>query len=305
MLSPDNYVQAAGNTQSYNRYSYCWNNPLKFTDPSGEIIFTLATLIAAPFTGGASLTLLPYAIAADLGGMMNLASNWNSMSGSTGQKIAQGFGYFGAGAANGVLSYAGGPWGAIAGNAIQEGANSALRKESMDEIILNTLGGGASGAIGYGVGKGVGKVASSGLTKLGVNNLYANKIISKGVGNVAGNMSSGLFQSLVVQEKSWDQAKKETFTFTNIAGSFVMGGVDGYFDARSTIRSQDIEIDEDIDWDYNKIDKTSNKTPNYKQTTTPAPQFSTPTNSNTNLTNGYYKAVSGIDGSVKWIWVPK
>ncbi len=36
-LSPDPFVQAPGFTQSYNRYSYCLNNPLKFTDPSGEI----------------------------------------------------------------------------------------------------------------------------------------------------------------------------------------------------------------------------------------------------------------------------
>ncbi len=35
-LSPDNYVQAPDFTQSFNRYSYCWNNPLKFVDPSGE-----------------------------------------------------------------------------------------------------------------------------------------------------------------------------------------------------------------------------------------------------------------------------
>ena len=35
MLSPDAYVQAPGYTQSYNRYSYCWNNPLKYTDPTG------------------------------------------------------------------------------------------------------------------------------------------------------------------------------------------------------------------------------------------------------------------------------
>ncbi len=34
-LSPDNYVQAPGNTQSYNRYSYCLNNPLKYIDPNG------------------------------------------------------------------------------------------------------------------------------------------------------------------------------------------------------------------------------------------------------------------------------
>lgn len=38
VISPDNYIQAPDNTQSFNRYSYCWNNPLKYTDPSGDII---------------------------------------------------------------------------------------------------------------------------------------------------------------------------------------------------------------------------------------------------------------------------
>jgi len=36
MLSPDNFIQAPGYSQSLNRYSYCWNNPLKYTDPSGQ-----------------------------------------------------------------------------------------------------------------------------------------------------------------------------------------------------------------------------------------------------------------------------
>ncbi|NSW46421.1 MAG: hypothetical protein HPY79_11465 [Bacteroidales bacterium] len=40
MLSPDNYVPAPHNPQAYNRYSYCLNNPLMYTDPSGEFIFT-------------------------------------------------------------------------------------------------------------------------------------------------------------------------------------------------------------------------------------------------------------------------
>ena len=35
VLSPDNFVQDPTNTQSYNRYSYCLNNPLRYTDPSG------------------------------------------------------------------------------------------------------------------------------------------------------------------------------------------------------------------------------------------------------------------------------
>ncbi|CAC9424010.1 hypothetical protein [uncultured Gammaproteobacteria bacterium] len=34
-LSADPYIQAPYNTQSYNRYSYVMNNPLKYTDPSG------------------------------------------------------------------------------------------------------------------------------------------------------------------------------------------------------------------------------------------------------------------------------
>jgi len=34
-LSPDPILQNPGYTQSHNRYSYCLNNPLKYTDPSG------------------------------------------------------------------------------------------------------------------------------------------------------------------------------------------------------------------------------------------------------------------------------
>lgn len=35
-LSPDPYVQMPDFTQSFNRYSYCVNNPLIYIDPSGE-----------------------------------------------------------------------------------------------------------------------------------------------------------------------------------------------------------------------------------------------------------------------------
>ncbi|MCK9236020.1 MAG: FG-GAP-like repeat-containing protein, partial [Acholeplasmataceae bacterium] len=35
MLSPDNYIQAPDFSQSFNRYSYAWNNPLVFTDLDG------------------------------------------------------------------------------------------------------------------------------------------------------------------------------------------------------------------------------------------------------------------------------
>ena len=32
-LSPDPYVQAPDYTQGFNRYSYCYNNLFKYTDP--------------------------------------------------------------------------------------------------------------------------------------------------------------------------------------------------------------------------------------------------------------------------------
>ncbi|MES2382148.1 MAG: FG-GAP-like repeat-containing protein [Bacteroidota bacterium] len=52
MLSPDNYIQEPGNTQSYNRYSYCVNNPLKYTDPSGNSWVNWAYALAGAYGGG-------------------------------------------------------------------------------------------------------------------------------------------------------------------------------------------------------------------------------------------------------------
>ncbi len=54
MLSPDNFVQAPDFSQSFNRYSYAWNNPLVLTDPSGEIVgFLIAGAIIGAYIGGA------------------------------------------------------------------------------------------------------------------------------------------------------------------------------------------------------------------------------------------------------------
>ncbi|WP_320018251.1 RHS repeat-associated core domain-containing protein [Labilibaculum manganireducens] len=39
-LSPDNYVQLYDFTQNFNRFGYCLNNPLIYTDPDGEFIVT-------------------------------------------------------------------------------------------------------------------------------------------------------------------------------------------------------------------------------------------------------------------------
>ncbi len=55
-LMPDNYIQDPFNTQNFNRYGYGFNNPLSYTDPSGEffieislgkLLFGIATQILA------------------------------------------------------------------------------------------------------------------------------------------------------------------------------------------------------------------------------------------------------------------
>jgi len=52
-LSPDPYIQAPDYSQSFNRYSYVWNNPLKYTDPSGELAqFAWFRMLIYPFMVG-------------------------------------------------------------------------------------------------------------------------------------------------------------------------------------------------------------------------------------------------------------
>ena len=57
-LSPDPYVQAPDHSQSFNRYSYCMNNPLKYNDRSGELfgiddLIIIAGVVLGAYLGGA------------------------------------------------------------------------------------------------------------------------------------------------------------------------------------------------------------------------------------------------------------
>ncbi|MGQ8867403.1 RHS repeat-associated core domain-containing protein [Myroides sp. TSA_177.3] len=46
-MSPDNYIQEVYNTQNYNRYGYVLNNPLLYTDPSGESFLAIGIAIVS------------------------------------------------------------------------------------------------------------------------------------------------------------------------------------------------------------------------------------------------------------------
>lgn len=76
-LSCDNYVQEPNNSQNFNRYSYCVNNPLKFTDPSGNS-FILAGAIIGAVMGGINAALKHDNIIGGIliGGAVGALSSW-------------------------------------------------------------------------------------------------------------------------------------------------------------------------------------------------------------------------------------
>ena len=66
---PDNFIQQPENTQNYNRYAYVLNNPLMYTDPSGEELISLgiamligAVVSAATYTITALLSDVPFSV---------------------------------------------------------------------------------------------------------------------------------------------------------------------------------------------------------------------------------------------------
>jgi len=86
-LSPDDYVQAPDFTQSFNRYSYCLNNPLIYTDPSGELFWIIPN-IGWSKKGGLSIG-VSFVFGIPGGASVQLGGGYNFKSGET-------YGYAGA-----------------------------------------------------------------------------------------------------------------------------------------------------------------------------------------------------------------
>ena len=129
-LSPDNYIQDPLNSQNYNRYGYCLNNPLKYTDPSGNFWNLII--------GGV------------IGGIFNWASHGFQFN-------AKGLGYFATGVAAGAIGagIASGVNVAIAGGNFWTGATGIANGISSTGFISGLASGASAGFTGgfvYGAG---------------------------------------------------------------------------------------------------------------------------------------------------------
>ena len=219
-LSPDPYVQSPGNAQSYNRYSYCMNNPLMYFDPTGynwrswcfkaagwakensQTIGTIAgiavsvAIIAA--TGGTATPLL-LAIASGAGGFAS-GSISTYLSGGSGLQILgnglmQGAIGFAAGYVGGTLGKAAGQGAVHLSAKLFDGAAMKIASPLINGAVFGAIGGAAGGGVtGFAVGFGSAYIASGGnlntAWNAGLNGAAQGAIMGGAIGFASGAYSS-------------------------------------------------------------------------------------------------------------------
>jgi len=183
MLSVDNFVQDATSTQAFNRYSYVLNNPLKYTDPSGEFIITAAIItgvVVGAYIGGSAAN----------GGQLNPVK-WDYGSASTYGGILAG------GAIGGLAGYGfavAAPW--LAGSAATAtSAGSGLAGVfglSGTVAAYGITGTIAGGLAGYGSGFSGGYFSSGSRSYAHQAGLFGAEV-GAGIGSVLGT-AAGIYQ---------------------------------------------------------------------------------------------------------------
>jgi len=152
-FSPDNFVQVPGFTQSYNRYSYCLNNPLQYVDPSGESI-VLAMIL------GAAANVVFQSLAGNINGNSDLLCSFfvGGLAGLAGgaaggaTAAAVGVGGFLGGAASGAAAGAASCFITGTGNALIAGNDLATSlKCGLMGGAIGALGGALMGGLSRGI----------------------------------------------------------------------------------------------------------------------------------------------------------
>lgn len=174
-LSPDPYVQAPDFTQNFNRYSYCLNNPLIYSDPSGEFIHILiGAAIGGVINLGVKLMqgkihtfgdgLMAFGIGAVAGGIGAATGGGAFLAAGGG---AAGAGGFLAGASGGIFGSAFGSQFQSIGNSLYFGDPLMSFNEFVTGIAVGGLTGGViNGSMALGNGKSffTGDIKGSGIT---------------------------------------------------------------------------------------------------------------------------------------------
>lgn len=166
-LSCDNYVQEPDNSQNFNRYSYCLNNPLRYTDPTGDFWQLI--------------------IGAAIGGIFNWAVNGCEFN-------AKGLGYFGVGALAGAVGcgLAGGISSVMAGGSFMAGALGTASAATSTGFLAGMAGGAAAGgAGGFIVGSGNAWIGGASF-KSGLLNGFAEGGLGALMGGAVGGLIGGI-----------------------------------------------------------------------------------------------------------------
>ena len=204
MMSPDNYIQNPDFSQNYNRYSYCYNNPLSFSDPSGEWV---EWLLYGMFNGA-----------------VNLLCNRNDI-----DSFTEGLLSFGAGFVSGCLSQGLSEcsWvvqvvGGVAGSTLKSGVNSFVKQNTGPDLDWNllktsTFKDDIMYALGSSIAKSVlgaylvqptdsddGKTIGSMLCKEKVNQRLLETASKKIVGNIFAGRK--MFAGFGITKDNWEEA---------------------------------------------------------------------------------------------------
>ena len=134
-VSADNFIQAPGYTQSYNRFGYCLNNPLKYTDPTGEDWNT-------------------WLIAGIIGAVSNVIAHWDDINGDFIKFNQYAFVGLVAGSTSAAMmeSGIGAPAAGMCGGGILNSGNAYIQgARGYDLIEANTQGMIAGGISGFAI----------------------------------------------------------------------------------------------------------------------------------------------------------
>ncbi len=170
-MSPDPQLQSPDNWLNYNRYGYCFGNPFKYTDPTGEWAFwdDVAALV--------------------VGGTINWVSNGCQFN-------LKGLSYFGAGAVAGITTlYA--PGAAIAISGALGMTNSVIGQgfdQSGNKFNVKNVDFSLDGALGAGL---MSAVTSSAGGALG-NALHLDKLVSGIDSPILKNLVGGMIGSTTI-----------------------------------------------------------------------------------------------------------